>query len=110
MKTSLFAMAILAAGLLTAQAQNQNPNEITAHLTTQLPDAHLDFNTPPANEISIGDHVYTGVFVQITKTASEPWKLINPLAPAEYGTGDCNLYRDMATGQPHGFKFFSIKF
>ena len=107
MKTSL--AIILAAGLTAAQAQDQNPNEITARLPERLPDAHLEFDYQPPNEIIHGRYTYTGVFVQMAKT-DQPWQLINPLAPSAYGSGDYNLYRDMATGQPRGFKFFTIKF
>ena len=50
---------------------------------------------------------YDGVLVQITK-ADNPFQLINPFAPARYGSGFSNLRIDPMTGRAQGIALLSI--
>ena len=49
-----------------------------------------------------------GIVAQIFKN-KQPLQLINPLAPAKYGSGDQNLSRDPVTGRPEGFIVLGIQ-
>jgi hypothetical protein len=81
-------------------------------------------NTPQAREENIelqpalkpnqmagprSDITYSGIAVQAVKT-DNPLQLINPFAPASYGSGADNLDRDIITSKENGLKFFSIDF
>src|SRR5215510_10163406 len=67
------------------------------------------FGTP---EISydkiIGERVvYSGISIQLIR-APNPFQLINPWAPKEYGPSDQNLAIDPVTKKPAGLRFFAI--
>ena len=47
--------------------------------------------------------------MELIKTHN-PLQLINPLAPAKYGSPEDNVMRDPAQGKILGLKFLSIKF
>ena len=64
---------------------------------------------PKANEIVRGNVVYSGVAVQVVRT-SNPLQLVNPAAPARYGSAEDNVLRDPTTGRSEGLKFLSIRF
>jgi hypothetical protein len=52
---------------------------------------------------------YSGVAVQAAKSRN-PLQLINPLAPARYGSGEANLVLNPATLQGEGINLFSVAF
>ncbi len=52
---------------------------------------------------------YSGVIPQVVKS-DNPLQLINPFAPARYGSGMDNLDRDIVTGKERGLKLFSLGF
>lgn len=60
------------------------------------------------NEIAQGKFVFSGIAVEAVKK-SNPLQLINPLAPADYGSPDDNIVRDPTTHRV-GFKLFAIRF
>ncbi len=47
--------------------------------------------------------------MQAAKT-DNPLQLINPAAPAQYGSAEYNLMREPVDGKPSGLKFFAISF
>ena len=55
-----------------------------------------------------GSVSYNGILPQI-KRADNPWQLINPAAPMEYGDGYQNVARNPA-GRADGIALFSINF
>jgi hypothetical protein len=77
-----------------------------ARLATRTP-AELKIEKP--NEIVMGNVTYEGIGVQLVKT-HYPLQLINPFAPAKYGSPEDNVMRDPAQGRILGLKFLSIKF
>jgi hypothetical protein len=107
MKAIILALALVTAGTLAAQ--ETKPADHSA--TTVLPPfrATVVMQNGKMNEVIGSRFIYTGIAVQMVK-AQNPLQLVNPMAPAEYGTGDCNMDRDIITGKPTGFKIFSIKF
>jgi hypothetical protein len=109
MKTILVLLGLLIAGSVLAEQPKPADNSLNTVLTAPLRGGVQVAPSQKPNEI-IGDRfIYTGIVVQVAKTKN-PLQLINPWAPKEYGTGDCNLDRDIITGKPTGFKVFSIKF
>jgi len=71
--------------------------------------------TPPTieenkpNEIQVGNLSYSGITVQVVKIRN-PFQLINPLAPMEYGLAEANVVREPDGGRISGLKIFSIQF
>ena len=61
------------------------------------------------NEIRVRKKVLSGIAVQVVKTRN-PLQLINPFAPAEYGSGWDNVVRDTGTGNPVGLKVLAVGF
>ena len=68
----------------------------------------LIYNELKPNEITRGKLTFSGIGIEIVKMPN-PLQLLNPFAPAEYGSGEINLVRDPG-GHPSGLKFFSIQF
>ena len=110
MKTRLVLLSLLAAGTLVAGQPQPKPAEHSVK-TTVTPRLNASASatrpTEKPNEIKGLRVTYSGVAVQVAKTKN-PAQLINPFAPAEYGSGHQNLDWDIITGKPTGFKFFSI--
>jgi len=117
MKTFIILLTVLVAGVAqaqttpkqAAQSPKQNDHAMTTVLPSKLEPGDLAIKLEKPNEIQCGRVTYSGVAVQVVKTR-EPWQLINPFAPAEYGSGRQNLDHDIVTGKPTAFKLFSISF
>ena len=53
---------------------------------------------------------YSGVVVHAVKS-KQPWQMINPFAPASFGSGESYVSRDPVAGHgATGFKLFSLGF
>ena len=71
--------------------------------------------TPPTlfdlkpNEIKAGSVSYSGIAIEIVKVEN-PFELINPAAPRQYGLAEANVVREPAHGWISGLKIFSIEF
>jgi hypothetical protein len=74
--------------------------------TNGLP--QLVLKEPKPNEVSVGRHTYSGIVVQIIKTKN-PLQLLNPGAPAEYGSAWDNLEQFTISGSG-ALKLFSFSF
>lgn len=57
-----------------------------------------------------GVNVQTGGVVPMALKSRQPWQLINPLAPLEYGDGFDNTTRDPQSGRVKGISIFGVKF
>jgi hypothetical protein len=62
-----------------------------------------------AYEVVKGNVTYSGIAVETFK-ADNPLQLINPLAPAKYGSPEDNVLRDSVPGRASAWKLFSIRF
>jgi hypothetical protein len=63
------------------------------------------------NEVLLGRFSADGIFVQAAKNRNRNLlQLLNPLAPAEFGSALDNTVRDPILDQPSGLKFFRLKF
>jgi hypothetical protein len=88
------------------QARNVVQIQPRRSSTNGLPQMVL--KEPKANEVTVGQHTYSGIMVQIIK-AKNPLQLLNPAAPAEYGSAWDNL--DECTVSGNGtLKLFSFSF
>lgn len=72
-------------------------------------DPDLSFNAFEANELRSGRYTYSGILVQVIK-AKDPLQLLNPLAPAQYGSGWDNMEMLPTSAKGPRLKFFSISF
>lgn len=69
----------------------------------------IGLNQLKANEIAHGKFVYSGITVEAVKKRN-PLQMINPLAPAEYGSPEDNIVRDPINRRVTGLKIFAIRF
>ncbi len=69
----------------------------------------LAFSGARANEMDFDRYSLSGVSIQLIK-AKNPLQLINPVAPAEYGSGADNVEWFPASLTGPGLKLFSINF
>lgn len=83
--------------LQTSSAQAQTK---TQHTLTQ---------EAKPNEIVKDKVAYSGIAVELVKT-DNPLQLINPAAPAKYGSPEDNTLRNPIDGKVIGLKIFSIRF
>ena len=61
------------------------------------------------NEILTDRVGFSGIAVQLVKT-DNPVQMVNPAAPARYGTPEDNTLRNPIDGKVLGLKIFSIRF
>jgi hypothetical protein len=69
----------------------------------------LAFKEPKTNEVTLGRHTYSGIGVQIIK-AKNPLQLLNPAAPAQYGSAWDNLDQFRVSDSGPMLKLFSFSF
>jgi len=96
--------------MLNANAQSARINETLETWTARrLQETPPRIDETKANEIKVGKLTYSGVAVETIKL-DNPFQLINPAAPAQYGFAEANLVRDPVVGRVSGLKLFSIQF
>ncbi len=107
----IVAILLLALAALPANAQTESTNpELESQLTTHIVKGSSLFSIEAkANEITSGEVTYSGIAVELLKTHN-PLQLINPAAPAKYGSPEDNVMRDPISGRVHCLKIFSIGF
>ena len=89
----------------TNQTEISKPNVVTPKSTVSIPIAAPQ----GTNQIIRKQITYSGALVQVYKSDSR-WQLINPFAPASYGSGHANLSTDPVTRKPAGIALLSINF
>ena len=102
----VFALAAVAAN---AQSDSTSPaleSQLTTHISRR--DFLSSTETKP-NELLSGQLTYSGIAVELLNTRN-PLQLVNPAAPAQYGSGEDNVLRDPISGRVSGWKIFSIEF
>jgi hypothetical protein len=115
---------VLGTGSAFAQAQvqptnapptNAQPARASQSLLAEAPGLgtlnlpSLEFAAAKPNEIVVGKLIYSGVAVQAIK-AKNPLQLLNPAAPARYGSGRDNVVSFPFGGAGPMLKLFSIDF
>ena len=102
----LCALAALTANARPAETEGSLEYRLAAGLTRSS--AALSKGAKP-NEIVKGKITYSGIAVQLL-TTDNPLQLVNPTAPAGYGSPEDNVIRDPVKGTVSGWKIFSIRF
>jgi len=92
----------------TPTAQTQAPNATPAMTENQLA-AAARFQTDTVSRILGVNFKTDGVIPRVIR-ARHPLHLINPFAPAEYGSGLDNVTTDPQTGQANGIRFFGVRY
>ena len=107
----IVAILLLALAALPANAQPESTSpELETQLTKHIAREGLLSSTEvKPNEIKSGKLTYSGIAVELLKTGN-PLQLVNPAAPAKYGSAEDNVLRDPISGRVSGWKIFSIKF
>lgn len=110
MKTLCTLVSLLALATL-AQAGTATPVDpaMQSQMTRQLEQLPITKQVEKPNEIKGKNTSYSGILVQLVKT-DNPLQLVNPFAPARYGSGQDNLVRSPLTGRATGLKFLSFSF
>jgi hypothetical protein len=94
--------------MVAANAESARTAEsLEARTMRRVQETTLDDNKP--NEIKAGSLSYSGIAIEIVKV-DNPFELINPAAPRQYGLAEANLVRDPVHGRVSGWKIFSIEF
>ena len=101
----LSAFAVLTAGAQPAPT-GQSLHSIGAQPGKAAPALSLAIKP---NEILKRKVTYSGIAVQAIKT-SHPLQLVNPAAPAKYGSAEDNTLRDPMNGRAFGLKLLSLRF
>jgi len=100
--------APLAKGPATNSAPVQSSQSLQAQASVRTPPT-ITLNQAKPNEIIRGKASYSGIAVEAAKKR-KLLQLINPAAPAEYGSPEDNLVRDPINGRVEGLKIFAIRF
>ncbi len=102
---------MFALGVLTVYAQpGAATQEFESRSATMLNmQSYLSSHEIKPNEMLSGNVNYSGIAVEVLKTGN-PLQLINPFAPAKYGSPEDNVLRDGITKKVLGWKIFSFSF
>jgi hypothetical protein len=106
---SLIGSVIVAGTVLGQDRQAELKKESVLAVPERAKGIRLVVREEGPNEIIGKKFVFRGALVQLVK-ADNPLQLFNPFAPAEYGSGEQNLTRDLKSGKPFGLTLFSIGF
>src|SRR5437773_7868581 len=107
MKT--FPILVAALFVSVAHAETAGPSEsLEARTARRVQETPLTLDERRPNEIKAGRISYSGIAVEIVKV-DNPLQLLNPAAPALYGSAEINVVKE-AGGKVSGLKFFSISF
>jgi hypothetical protein len=113
MKRFLITSALLLAGAAIGQPTNAPPahreRPFHAHAAGQAKATPPAFRELKPNEIMVGKLRCSGIAAQLAK-GENPLELINPAAPARYGSPEDNVVREFGSGKVTGLKIFSIRF
>ncbi len=108
LKMSIFLSAMVVLTASARPAASERSLETQPSTRVSKPSSQL-FGEPKPNEIVKGNVTYSGIVVQLLKTG-KPLQLINPAAPAKYGSGEDNVLWNPTSGKVSGWKLFSIGF
>jgi hypothetical protein len=108
MKLNLILLAVFVA--VGAHAQTNKTDHVARGVIPKGGSIELATTTPEHKLEIKGPRVsYSGIAVQAAK-ADNPLQLINPFAPAEYGSGAANVSPGTPNGRGAGLKLLSVKF
>ena len=106
--SSVIALMVLSAGVAFAQSKEQVVGRVGT-VAVSRPDARTASTNIVYRSIRNPNVAYSGALVQAIKTR-RPLQLLNPFAPASYGSGPANTSYDPATGRADGARIFTVSF
>jgi hypothetical protein len=106
--SSVIVLILLSAGAAFAQSKAQAVSR-PATVAVARADTRLGATNVVYRSVRNPNVAYSGALVQAIKSR-RPLQLINPFAPASYGSGPANTSYDPATGQADGARLFTISF
>ncbi len=106
MPMALWGLAMLIASGLPVRAQDALESQVNARLDRARALSSLEVKPM---EIINGKVTYSGIAVELLK-ADNLLELVNPLAPANYGSGEESILRDPHSGRVYAWKLLSIRF
>ncbi len=102
----LWAFAVLIAGAQAIHAEDALESQVTARLDRA---GARSLEVGRMDEFGHRNVTYSGILVEWFQTDS--WlQLLNPLAPAKYGSGEDSILRGPSSGRVYGWKLLSIRF
>ncbi len=87
----------------------ENGEPLETKTARRAQETTLTLKEEKPNQTTAGGLTYSGIAVQVVKT-DNALQLINPAAPAQYGSAEDNLIRDPVDGKPSGLKIFAVSF
>lgn len=93
----------------TNQARRADTLQLDPYLTTQQIEAMARFQTDTVSRVFGLNLTVDGIVPRLLR-AEQPWQLINPLAPSEYGIGAEILSVNPTTRRVEGISFFTLRF
>ena len=106
--TKLFIISLLSVASARAEDPLGGSAKDTRVTTPDKEKAQLLINKAAPNEIRGKKFKFRGALIQVIKSGN-PLQLINPFAPAEYGSGYDNVVRDPIDGKATGISALSIE-
>ncbi len=112
----LISLPVISSAQTTPESTNQPapPGDARLHQTLPKPaDSDAEFRaisplaTPTTGQVS--KVALEGALVRATR-AGQPWQVINPFAPKEFGDGYDNVSLNPITRQPAGVVLLSVRF
>src|SRR5262252_2441208 len=103
-----FSLLLTAAALLAVHSHAYSADESLKTESGELRSTPVPTQLKP-NEIKIGTLTCSGILIQALKT-DNAFQLINPFAPAKYGSPDDNTVFNPYTKKAIGLKIFAIEF
>ena len=105
--------ALLAAGMGYAGPTNATPASVQQELDSatvrRLAERAVVLKERKVNQATVGKVQCSGVAVAVVR-ADNPLQLLNPAAPARYGTLEDSIVREPMSRKAVGIKLFSIDF
>ncbi len=106
----LIGLLLFAAFTAAGQEQPMSLSQsLKNEIARQVREHKIEARRPPPNEVRAGRVAYSGIAVLLART-SQPLHLVNPAAPAQYGTAQQNVVLSPITGRATGLKIFSLNF
>ena len=110
MKKIIIVLAFLSLPICSLRAQTNKADIAKENVVTPKSTVTMHIAPPQGtNRIVRKQITYSGALIHVYKTDS-PLQLINPFAPASYGSGHANLSIDPVTRKPQGIALFSLNF
>lgn len=105
----IVALSVWAAASVNGADPKPQPSARASTLVRPAPEFQLKTTNMVYRSQKYPNIEYSGALVQMVKY-DKAWQVVNPVAPARYGSAELNTMRNPETKRPEGIKLFSIGF